>query len=292
MTDTPATSELEPKFTRQATRLGIPPLGQYLSEAWRYKTFAVYWSKADIKARNFETFLGRVWHVLNPLLFGLIYFVFVGIVGGGGLGSTKQLAFIVGNLYVWGYFSGTISTGSGSIQGGAGGITAQSAIPRVILPFASTLTSTELFLRSLVAYIPLHIISNRGLHIEMLWMPYLLVVTGFFGFGLAMLFAVANVYVRDISRLLPHALRLWLYLSPAIWVYTTVLSDTTLDTLARVNPLYSGMAAWTIAFGGNLDANGPGIINLLVTFTLWALAIGIIGFLIFVSREDDFAIRN
>jgi teichoic acid transport system permease protein len=123
-------------------------------------------------------------------------------------------------------------------------------------------------------------------------MPYLLVVTGFCGFGLAMLFAVANVYVRDISRLLPHALRLWLYLSPAIWVYTTVLSDTTLDTLARVNPLYSGMAAWTIAFGGNLDANGPGIFSLLVTFTLWALAIGIIGFLIFVSREDDFAIRN
>jgi hypothetical protein len=34
------------------------------------------------------------------------------------------------------------------------------------------------------------------------------------------------------------------------------------------------------------------MISLLVTFTLWALAIGIIGFLIFVSREDDFAIRN
>ena len=279
--DSPTTQQAEPKFTRQSTALGLPPLGQYLAEAWRYRTFAIYWSKADIKARNFENLLGRVWHMLNPLLFG-----------GGGLGSTERLAFIVGNLYVWGFFSGAVSTGAGSIQGGAGGVMAQSAIPRVIMPFASTLTSTELFLRSLIAYVPLHILSGRGLHIEMLWLPYLTLITGVFGFGLAMLFAVGNVYVRDVSRLLPHALRLWLYLSPAIWEYTTVLSASTLDTLARVNPMYSGMAAWTIAFGGNLDPSGPGILSLLATFTIWALAVGLIGFFVFVSREDDFAVRN
>lgn len=289
---TPATNQDDPKYTRQATTLGIPPLGEYLREAWRYRTFAIYWSKADIKARNFETFLGRSWHILNPFLFGLIYFIFVGIIGGGGLGSTERLAFIVGNLYVWGYFSGTITTGSGSIQGGAGGVMAQSAIPRVILPYASTLTSLELFGRSLLAYVPLHIVAGRGLHIEMLWLPYLTLITGFFGFGLAMLFAVANVYVRDISRLLPHALRLWLYLSPAIWAYPRVLGDATLDTLARMNPMYSGMAAWTIGFGGNVDPNGPGMVSLLITFTMWALGVGVAGFLIFVSREDDFAIRN
>lgn len=289
---TPATNQTDPKFSRKATRLGIPPLGPYISEALRYRTFAVYWSKADIKARNFETLLGRAWHILNPFLFGLIYFIFVGIIGGGGLGSTERLAFIVGNLYIWGFMSGTISTGSGSIQGGAGGVMAQSAIPRVILPFASTLTSTELFLRSLLAYVPLHIISGRGLHIEMLWLPYLLLITGLFGFGFAMIFAVLNVYIRDISRLLPHMLRLWLYLSPAIWAYTRVLGDTTFHNLARLNPMFSGMAAWTIAFGGTLAPEGPGMLSLVTTFTIWAVVIGVAGFLIFVSREDDFAIRN
>lgn len=281
----------EPVITRRAGHLGLPPLRHYFEEAWHYRVFAYHWSKADIKARNFETFLGRIWLVLNPFLFGFIYFIFVGILSGGGLGSVERLAFIVGNLYIWTYFSGTISTSSGSIQGGAGGLLAQSAIPRVILPFASTLTSVQLFLRSMIAYIPLHILAGRGLHWEMLWMPYLVVITGLFAFGLGLLFAVANVYFRDTSRLLPHALRLWLYLSPAIWAYTRVLDDTTLDTLARLNPAYPMMTAWTIALGGPL-AEYPDMTNMIWVTTFWALVAVVVGFAVFVSREDDFVVRT
>jgi teichoic acid transport system permease protein len=255
---------------------------------WHYRVFAYHWSKADIKSRNFETFFGRAWLILNPFLFGLIYYVFVGIIGGGGLGSTEHLAFIVGNLYVWVFFSTTISNGAGSIQGG---ILAQSAIPRIILPISSTLTSGQLFLRSILAYIPLHVFAQRGLHIEMLWIPVLIVLTGLFGFGLSLLMAVANVYFRDTSRLLPHLLRLWLYLSPAIWAYTRVSGDSTLEVLARANPAYPMMTAWTIAMGGPLAAD-PTITSQLVVMTEFTIVALIVGFFVFVSREDDFVIRN
>jgi ABC-type polysaccharide/polyol phosphate export permease len=280
-----------PTITRRATRTGIPPLGQYLSEAFRYRTFALYWSRADIKSRNFETILGRLWHFLNPLLFGLIYFVFVGIISGGGLDSAERLALIVGNLYVWTFFSTTITTGVGSVHGG-GGVTARSAIPRVVLPFASTLTAGNLFLRSLIAYIPIHILANRGLHWEMLWLPLLLLITGIFGFGLALLFAVVNVYIRDVSRLLTHFLRLWLYLSPAIWAYTRVLGDETVDQIARLNPMYSCMTAWTIGFGGPLTPGEPTMTSSVLVFSGWAVVALVIGFFTFVSREDEFAARN
>jgi len=284
-------SDPEPLITRRAGRLGLPPLSNYLSEAWHYRVFAYHWSKADIKSRNFETVLGRAWLVLNPFLFGLIYFVFVGIIGGGGLGSTERLAFIVGNLYVWVYFSSAISNGAGSIQGGGGGILAQSAIPRIILPFASTLTSAQLFMRSVLAYIPLHIVADRGLHIEMLWIPVLIALTGLFALGISLLLAVANVYFRDTSRLLSHGLRLWLYLSPAIWMYTRVAGDTTLDVLARANPAYSLMTAWTIAIGGPLAAE-PSITSQLLVLSQWTAVAVILGFMVFVSREDDFVVRN
>lgn len=284
--------EEAPTISRQATKSGLPQLGHYLSEAYRYRTFAFYWSKADIKARNFETALGRLWHFLNPLLFGLIYFIFVGIISGGGLNSTERLAFIVGNLYVWTFFSSTINLGVGSVQSDAGGVAAQSAIPRVILPVASTLTAGNLFIRSLIAYLPLHILGSRGLHWEMLWFPVLVLVTGAFGFGLSLIFAVANVYFRDVSRLLPHLLRLWLYLSPAIWPYTRVLGEGTLKSLARVNPMFDGMTAWTIALGGPLTDVGPDIGSSVARLSIWSAAALLIGFLVFVSREDDFAVRN
>ena len=277
-----------PTLTRKATRSGLPQLRPYISEAWRYRAFAYYWSKADIKARNFETVLGRLWHFLNPLLFGVIYFIFVGILQGG-LGNAERLALIVGNLYAWMFFSSTITMGVSSIQG-SGAIMSQSAIPRVIMPAASALTALNLFGRSLVAYVPIHFLAGRGVHIEMLWLPVLAALTAAFGFGLSLLFAVLNVYIRDISRLLPHALRLWLYLSPVIWVYTDALGDDPLSVWARVNPMFSAMTAWTITLGGPLGAQ-PSVTSQILVFSAWAFGALAVGFLVFASREDDFAVR-
>ena len=283
-----------PVLTRRATRSGIPPLRQYLAESWRYRTFAVHWSRADLKARNFDTLFGRVWNVLNPLLFGLIYFVFVGIIAGGGLDQVERLGLIVGNLYVWLFFSATIATGVSSIQSGAGGVLAQSAIPRVVLPFASTITAASLFVRSLIAYVPIHFLTGRGVHVEMVWLPLAFVVTAMFGFGLALLLAVMNVYIRDVSRLLPHLLRLWLYLSPVIWEFTRLTSQDSglVTTLGRLNPMYHAMVVWTLAFGGGIAGSGESIPASMLVFSLWAVGALLAGFLLFTSREDDFAIRN
>ncbi len=286
--------ETAPVLSRRATRSGVPPLRQYLAESWRFRTFAVYWSRADVKARNFDTLFGRVWNVLNPLMFGLIYFVFVGIIAGGGLGQADRFGFIVGNLYVWLFFNGIIATGVGSIQSGAGGVLAQSAIPRVILPVASTITASSLFLRSLIAYVPIHFFTGRGLHLGLVWLPLAFVVTVMFGFGLALLLAVANVYIRDVSRLLPHLLRLWMYLSPVIWEFTRLGSQGSdlVERLGRANPMYHAMVVWTLAFGGPLAGSDESIAGSIVVFSVWAVVVLAAGFLLFTSREDDFAIRN
>jgi len=101
--------------------------------------------------------------------------------------------------------------------------------------------------------------------------------------------AVLNVYFRDISRLLPHVLRLWLYMSPVVWEYTRVLDN---GSFARLNPMYPAMTAWTIALGGTMDPAGPGLLSQLALFTLWTAVVLLGGFFFFVSREDEFAIRN
>jgi teichoic acid transport system permease protein len=236
--------------------------------------------------------LGRLWHYLNPILFGLIYFIFIGIVSGGGLNDVERLALIVGNLYVWVFFSSVITTGTTSVSSGTAGITAQSSIPRVILPIASMLSAGNLFVRSMLAYIPFHLLAGRGLYVEMLWAPLLVLLMGVFALGIALVLAVLNIYVRDVSRLLPHLIRLWLYLSPVVWAYDLVLGEGSLEWFARLNPMYPAIAAWTMALGGSLTSGSPTIVSELLVFSLWALGAASIGFLIFVSREDEFAIRS
>ena len=285
-------TQSSPKITRRATRSGLPQLSVYFSEAWRFRTFAWRWSLADVKARNFETFLGRIWHIINPLLFGLIYFIFVGIIAGGGVGSISFLGAIVGNLYAFLFFNMIVTMAIATVQSGAGGILGQSSIPRIEVPIASTITSMNLFLRSLVAYALMHIISQRGLHIEMLLAPIVVILICMFGFGFALICATLNVYIRDVSRLIPHFLRLWMYLSPVIWEYTRITGDGTLNQLARLNPWYSAMTAWTISLGGTLDPNGPKIWEQIGVFSIWSVAIFFVGIILFISKEDEFAIRN
>ena len=128
----------------------------------------------------------------------------------------------------------------------------------------------------------------------MLWIPLLVVLTALFGFGISLIFAVVNVYIRDISRLLPHLTRLWMYLSPVIWAYTRIFAPDVPDAVRRwaeVNPMFSGMAAWTMALGG-VRAPEPTMASQVLIFAGWAVAAGVIGFLFFVSREDEFAIRG
>jgi ABC-type polysaccharide/polyol phosphate export permease len=290
----PSPPETAPVLTRRATRSGIPPLRQYLAESWRFRAFAVHWSRADVKARNFDTLFGRVWNVLNPLLFGVIYFVFVGIIAGGGLDQLDRFGFIVGNLYVWLFFNATVTNGVGSIQSGAGGVLAQSAIPRVVLPAASAISASSLFVRSLIAYVPIHFITGRGVHLELLWLPLAFVATAIFGLGIALLLAVANVYLRDVSRLLPHLLRLWLYLSPVIWQFTRLGAQGSdlVERLGRANPMYHAMVVWTVGFGGDLPGSEESIAASMLMFSVWAVGALVAGFLLFTSREDEFAIRN
>jgi protein-S-isoprenylcysteine O-methyltransferase Ste14 len=64
------------------------------------------------------------------------------------------------------------------------------------------------------------------------------------------------------------------------------------ETLARLNPMYSGMTAWTIAFGGPLAPGDPSMVGSILVFSAWAVGTLLVGFFTFISREDEFAVRN
>ena len=61
---------------------------------------------------------------------------------------------------------------------------------------------------------------------------------------------------------------------------------------AQLNPMYPAYTAWTVAFGGTLDPDGPSMLGSLVWFTLFAFVVIVVGFITFASREDEFAVRN
>src|SRR3954471_10420191 len=79
--------------------VGLPPLGAYLSEAWRRREFAFEMAKTKLRASHYNTAFGMVWLVLNPLLLAGVYFVLIDIIRGGRK-PPHFIVHLVGSIFV------------------------------------------------------------------------------------------------------------------------------------------------------------------------------------------------
>jgi teichoic acid transport system permease protein len=106
--------------------------------------------------------------------------------------------------------------------------------------------------------------------------------------GLAAFFATVQVYFRDTSSFLPYFVRIWMYLSPVLWLPENIAHfSKPVLALIQLNPMYA-------ILGGYAEALQEERVPSAETFLsagLWALAAAAIGFLFFISRERDFAVR-
>ena len=124
-------------------KVGLPPLKSYLRQLWRRRQFAFELARSDLRSKHFNTALGQIWLILNPLLLGLVYFALVQIVGRRG-GSVVGLAYLLLSLFTFRLVSTSISQGARSVVGG-GRLILNTAFPRTLLPLSSVLTCFFLF---------------------------------------------------------------------------------------------------------------------------------------------------
>src|SRR3712207_6350385 len=136
-------------------RVGLPPLGSYLGQLWRRREFAVEMTRTNLRVQHFQTALGLLWLVLNPVMQALIYFVLVNIVRGGDRGAVF-FAHLVAGVFAFHFVSQSVTQGAKSVVGG-GRLILNTAFPRTLLPFASVMTSFVRFLPTLAIYAVVHV---------------------------------------------------------------------------------------------------------------------------------------
>lgn len=267
----------------------LPPILPYLKETFAHLQFAYEKARLDLSGAHKDTWFGRLWNVLNPLLLGVVYFLLVVVIFGSGDSffddyALKTFTQIVGGLFLFGLFSGALSLGARSIVGG-GTFVLNTRLPRMILPIGSVISAFLVFLPSLLVYAVFHLIARYEVGFHLLWsIPVILILT-LISLGMAMIFATLNVYFRDVASFLPYVIRIWMYLSPVIYLYTQVPDS--LSWAVQVNPIGAIFVAWQqILF----EATAPSVGSLGISLG-WAIATLIIGGLMFMRREREFALR-
>jgi ABC-type polysaccharide/polyol phosphate export permease len=263
--------------------VGLPPLLPYIREAWRRRTFAVELSRTKLRAQHFNTAFGQLWLVLNPLLLAGVYFILVDILRGGS-NPPGFFAHLVAGIFAYHLVSDAVRDGTKSVVTG-GRLILNSAFPRVLLPIASVISAVKRFIPTMIIYVPIHLASGLPVGPVLLWVIPLFGLLVVMASGLAMIVAALQVYFRDLKNLMPFLLRVWLFASPVLY-FADQMPDK-YRFLLDVNPLGQLLSAWSDVLN---RGQAPSTQELVVA-SAWGFGLLITGFLFFVSREREFAVR-
>jgi teichoic acid transport system permease protein len=264
-------------------RIGLPPLRPYLRDLWERRQFAYELARTNLRSQHFNTALGQLWLVVNPLLLALVYFLLVEIIVAGARGP-EFLAHLMLGLFAFRFMSGSLKQGARSIVGG-GRLILNTAFPRILLPLASVLTGFIRFLPTLLVYAVMHGIAELPVGPHLLWVLPIFVELVLFTAGVTMLVAAVQVYFRDLTSFLPYLTRIWLYASPVLYYASEVPER--YEFILSINPLYPVLASLSDV----VDEGGTPSAGLLLAGLAWGIGALIVGSLYFVSREREFAVR-
>jgi ABC-type polysaccharide/polyol phosphate export permease len=253
-----------------------------------------YLVQADLKKKGADTILGNVWWVLDPLLQMVVYVVLVTIIFARSVPDYPL--FIFSAILPWKWFTASVNDAISSVTSQER-LIKQLQFPKIVLPTATTAAGLASFAFGLLALAGLLLLlySSR-ISPYILLVPVIAVVQLAFTVAVAFVVAATNVFVRDIANIARHALRLWFYLSPALYSMSQLQSSPLAEqapwlvSLLRLNPFavlfeaYRAVIYGTPESGPTPPAWGPLAILLVVSLFLSLASI-----LFFKRLEPRFA---
>jgi len=268
----------------RSTAKGIPNLKTYFREFWRRRAFAVEISRAGLRAANAGSLIGSFWLVLNPLLLAGVYYTLVTLLSGSAIDDPLRLPHIVGGIFVYYFFAACMTQGAGAITS-AGKLISNTSFPRLLLIYAVVRTAFYRFIPTIPVFFLIYLGKGQTLdwH-QLLAIPAFILLMGF-SFGIATLLSVLQVYFRDTASFLPYVNRVWLYVSPVLFYPELIFKH--LGNLSYLNPLYSLIGIW----GEVLTRNQSAPLEMWIVAAAWSGTSLLIGCLVFMIKERDFAVR-
>jgi lipopolysaccharide transport system permease protein len=207
-------------------------------DIWSRRRLARYLVQADLKKKGSDTLLGNIWWVLDPLLQMVVYVVFISI-----LTKTNKPdypLFVFAAILPWKWFMSSVNDATMSIVSQQQ-IIKQVQFPKIVLPVASTVSGIANFAFGLIPLGALLILLYRDrASPALVFIPAIATVQFVFTLAFSVAVSAMNVFYRDIGNLLRHLLRLWFYLSPALYSADQLAqissSHPTIATLLALNP--------------------------------------------------------
>lgn len=219
------------------------PFQEYVSTIWARRDYIRYSALSELRSQQMNTVLGNLWHVLNPTLQILVFYIIFGLILGVDRGVDNLLAFIAVGLFSYQLSTSSITSGSRVITGNRPMLRSV-WFPRAMLPITSTLTRLLSFVPTLALMLIICILTGEPVLATWALIPIILAVQMMFSLGLAMVTARAANYFPDLQQFLPFIFRFLLYGSGVIFLIDEYVESSRYQLLFELNPFYGIVSAW------------------------------------------------
>jgi lipopolysaccharide transport system permease protein len=254
---------------------------EMLEEAIQYRELLFQMTQRDLLIRYKSTVMGFGWAISMPVLNVLIFTVIFTRVAPLNIDVPYPIYAYAG-LLPWNLFASAVRFAIPSLSGNANLVT-KVYFPREIFPFSAVLVCLVDFGIASTVLAAMMIYYRFAVSWTILFLPVLLVVQLAFTAGIALLAAMANLFLRDVKYLSELGLSLWMFATSVVYPVDRVHG--TLGSLLKLNPMTPLIDSYrAILLRGQLPEPGTFLWVAALSFVVLAL-----GWFTFHQAESTFA---
>lgn len=261
------------------------PLGEYVKDLWHRRHFIQTYAKSTAFAGGRDTFLGKLWLILDPIMQVGIYLLVFGFIMKTSRGIENFLGFLVIGVIFFKVLSAGVNSGNGLIQ------RSRSLISSFIFPRAAVGVSTTLksFYDNLIPCalaVIFSLITQWGTPVSftVLGVIPLYILMHIFALGATLFVARITAFVPDLMQLVRFTMQALFFLSGIFFSLERFESAPLIQEIMRFNPFYQFLyAIRECVLYGSL----PGAFTT-IYLTVWSFGLAIFGFIFFWQAESRY----
>lgn len=213
-----------------------------------HKKFLIYnLIMRNLKIRYRKSLLGMMWTVLIPAGSAMIFYIVLKHIMR--VRQENHFVFILSCQIAWVFFSSAVSIGLEAIVNNFS-LLNKVPLPPQSLVLAETLTLLLNLILSLPILLAAMLILDLVPNFAFLQYFILLGVLALLSYSVALLLALAYVYLRDLKHLMTLILQFWFYLTPVL--YTEEMIPEPYRWLLKLNPVGKIFSGFQAAMRGSL----------------------------------------
>ncbi len=259
----------------------VHEISKFCSQVARYRQYIVFAARADLRAEVANSFLNRLWWVLEPTFNMLVYVLVFGRVMGN---SVRNYATVVySSLLMWTFFNKTINYSVKCIRNNRDIVT-KVYLPKQVLILTNMILNFLKLLFSLIVLVPMLVIFRVHIAPSALFVLPAYMLMLLLSFGIGLIFLHYGVYIDDLSYAVGILLQMLMFLSGIFYDVITALPKPLNTMVLSLNPVALFVDTMRNALLSGIVCNVP----LVILWTVIALLLCYMGIHIVYKNENSY----